>query len=359
MTISLLAQRRRRHCFSRLLLAAAVLATVCTTTTRAQVGGIDPDPGDRGTGGRNTIQGTIFLPGGQRLDRRVKVKLTGLASGEQFQMADDSGSFSFRRLQSGRYVVVVDAGSEFEVHSEAVDLIEPASRRGSPGITVPIYITLQPRRGGSSGAPGTVDAKAGGLPEAARDLYKQAMESAKSGDPKKAIEDLNKALEIYPNFMAALNQLGVQYMELKEWGKAVEALRKAIAIAPEAFHPRLNYGIVLLQLKDYKAAAAELGIAVQKDGTSGPAHFYLGRVMVSLGNYDAAEIALRQTITIGGEEAVEAHRYLGAVYIEKHDSARAADELEAYLKLAPKAKDADRIRTIVKDLRSQASTTPR
>jgi tetratricopeptide (TPR) repeat protein len=359
MTISPLEHWRRRHCFSRLLLAAAVLAAVCTTTALAQVGGIDTDPGDRGTGGKNTIQGTIFLPGGQRLDRRVKVKLTGLASGEQFQMSDDSGSFTFRRLQGGRYVVVVDAGSEFEVHSEAVDLIEPAQRRGTPGVTVPVYITLQPRQGVSSGAPGTVDAKAGAFPEAARELYKQAMESAKSGDPKKAIEDLNKALEIYPNFMAALNQLGVQYMEVKEWAKAVEALRKAIGIAPEAFHPRLNYGIVLLQLKDYKAAAAELGIAVQKNGLSGPAHFYLGRVMVSLGNYVAAETELRQTISIGCEEAVEAHRYLGAVYIEKHDSARAADELEAYLKLAPKAKDADRIRTIVKDLRSQASTTSR
>jgi Tfp pilus assembly protein PilF len=359
MTISPLTQWRVGHSFRKLLLAAALLTTVCTTTALAQVGGIDTDPGDRGTGGKNTIQGTIYLPGGQRLDRRVKVKLTGLANGEQFQMSDDSGSFSFRRLQGGRYVVVVDAGSEFEVHSEAVDLIEPAQRRGTPGITVPVYITLQPRRSSGSGTPGTVDAKAGGLPEAARELYKQAMESAKSADPKKAIEDLNKALEIYPNFMAALNQLGVQYMEVKEWGKAVEALRKAIGIAPEAFHPRLNYGIVLLQLKDYKAAAAELGIAVQKDGSSGSAHFYLGRVMVSLGNYDAAETELRQTITIGGEEAVEAHRYLGAVYIEKHDSARAADELDAYLNLAPKAKDADRIRTIVKDLRSRASATPR
>lgn len=359
MTVSPLTLLHMGRSLKRLLFATAMLTTVCATTSLAQVGGIDPDPGDRGTGGKNTIQGTIYLSSGQRLDKRVKVKVTGLASGDQFQMSDDSGAFTFRRLQGGRYVIVVDAGSEFEIHTEAVDIIEPASRRGSPGVTVAVYITLQPKRSGSSGAPGTVDAKTAGVPEAARELYKQAMESAKSGDPKKAIEELNKALEIYPNFMAALNQLGVQYMEVKEWGKAVEALRKAIGIAPEAFHPRLNYGIVLLQLKDFKSAAAELSIAVQKDGSSGPAHFYLGRALVSLGNYDDAENALRQTIAIGGEEAVEAHRYLGAVYIEKHDSARAADELEAYLKAAPKAKDAERIRAIVKDLRSQASTTPK
>jgi len=360
MMISARTRLQPSHPIRGLLFAVVSLATIFLTTSQAQVSGIDPDPGDRGTGGKNMIQGTIFLPGGQRLDRRVKVKLIGLANGDQFQMSDDSGAFAFRRLLGGRYTVVVDAGSEFEIHNEAVDIVEPASRRGSPGITVPVYITLQPRRSSTAGGvPGTVDAKAGSIPEAARDLYKQALESAKSRDPKKAIEELTKALEIYPNFMAALNQLGVQYMEVKEWAKAREALRKAILIAPEAFHPRLNHGIALLQLKDYKGAAAELGIAVQKDGESGPAHFYLGRALVSLGNYDGAENALRQTITIGGDEAIEAHRYLGAVYIEKHETARAAEELEAYLRLAPNAKDAEKIRVIVKDLRSQASAAPK
>jgi len=93
---------------------------------------------------------------------------------------------------------------------------------------------------------------------------------------------------------------------LKDWNKAAVALRKAIGIAPEAFYPRLNYGIVLVQLKNFKDAAAELSHAVQKDSSSGRAQFYLGRAMTSLGKYDAAENALRQTIIIGGEEAVEA-----------------------------------------------------
>jgi tetratricopeptide (TPR) repeat protein len=196
------------------------------------------------------------------------------------------------------------------------------------------------------------------VPDAAKDLYKHAMESSKAGDRNRAIEDLNKALEIYPNFTSALTELGVQYMQLKQWDKATDALRKAIRISPDAFYPHLNYGIVLVQVKNYKEATSELRFAVQKDGTSAVAHLYLGRALINVGQYDAAESALRHTITIGGsgDEIVEAHRYLGAVYIEKHDSGRAADELDMYLKLAPKAKDAERIRAIIKDLRSQAST---
>src|SRR5713101_7969734 len=100
---------RKRERLAMLASGAAMLIFLCATMASAQVGGIDPDPGG-GTGGVNTIQGTIFLQGGKRLDRRAKVKLTGLASGEQFQMSDDSGAFSFRRLQGGSYTVVVDAG---------------------------------------------------------------------------------------------------------------------------------------------------------------------------------------------------------------------------------------------------------
>ena len=350
----------QQHSYRRTLLVASLLVVTFLTIASGQVGGIDPDPGDRGTGGRNTIQGTIFLPGGRRFDRRAKVKLVSNLGSEQFRMSDTNGAFSFLRLQGGTYTVIVDAGKEFEIFTETVDIIVSAQRRTDPGTTQSVYITVQPKRAEITTRPGTVDATSAGVSEAARKLYGDALESAQTGDRKKAIEQLKEAVGMHPNFMTALNELGVQYIALKRFKDAAEALRAAIKIAPEAFHPRLNYGIVLVHLKDYKAAAPELNIAVQKDGTSGTAHFYLGRAMVSLGNYDAAESALRQTINISGEEAVEAHRYLGAVYIEKRDSARAADELDTYLKLAPRAKDADRIRAIVKDLRSQATaTTPK
>jgi tetratricopeptide (TPR) repeat protein len=337
--------------------AMLVIAT-CAIAVCAQSGGIDPDPGDPGTGGKNSIQGRIFLRSGGRLTQRAKVKLVSLASGEQFLMSDDNGGFMFRRLRGGTYTVVVDAGEEFEKANETVDIIEPMRRRDDPGVNVQVTIYIEPKRVNSPSAVGTIDASTGGVPDAAKDLYKQAVESAQAGDRKKAVELLKQAVAIYPNFMTALNELGVQYIALKQFKEAAEALRKAIKIAPEAFHPRLNYGIVLMNLKSYKDAATELQIAVQKDSTSATAQFYFGRALVSVGQYDLAERALRQTISIGGEEATEAHRYLGVVYIEKHDGTRAADELEQYLKLAPKAKDADKIRAIIKDLRSQASARP-
>src|SRR5690242_7913200 len=118
MTKSPLIRPRPQYLMSALLSVALTIAF--SASSNAQVGGIDTDPGDPGTGGRNTIQGKIFLPGGQKLDRRVKIRLRGLASSEQFQMSDDSGAFSFRRLQGGTYTLTIDAGKEFEISTESV-----------------------------------------------------------------------------------------------------------------------------------------------------------------------------------------------------------------------------------------------
>lgn len=333
-----------------------ILLIALAGSGQAQIGGIDMDPGDRGTGGKNTIQGKIFVPGGRKLDIRAKVRLRGIMGADLFQMSDDSGSFTFWRLRGGSYTLIVDAGREYEIATETVDIIEPPTRRNDRGIIQTISILLQPRSNPNTTKPGTIDASAGGVPEEARQLYKHAVESAQSGDRKKAVEQLKQALAISPNFVTALNELGVQYMNLKEWGKAAESLRSAVKLGPEAFHPHLNLGIVLLQLKDYKTAADELTLAVQKNSLSASAHFQLGRAMVNLSQYDAAEKALKTSISIGGEDAIEAHRYLAAVYIERRNSLAAADELELYLKLAPKAKDAERVRAVIKDLRGQASS---
>src|SRR6266851_3036436 len=138
--------RRRSVVVLSAALFAALLVTLGAAPVRAQTGGIDSDPGDPGTGGKHSIQGRVFVRGGGRLDRRAKVKLRSLNSGEQFQMSDDSGAFTFRRLRGGSYTVVVDAGEEFETAIETVDIIEPMRRRDDPGVVYPVTIYLEAKQ---------------------------------------------------------------------------------------------------------------------------------------------------------------------------------------------------------------------
>ena len=355
--LSYLFLRRQRLFSSRVWLRAfALLAFVglATSLAQAQMGGIDTDPGDPGTGGTNMIQGSVFYSGGRRLDRRVKVRLRSAVGLEQFTLTDDNGAFAFRRLKGGSYTITVDAGSDYEPATETADIIEPARRRGENGMTITVHLTLQPKVH-LPNPTGTVAIVKSKVPEEATKLYSQALEASKAGDNKKAVELLDGALKICPEYVAALNEKGVQQMRLKQMDKAAEAFGAAIKLAPDAFTPRLNYGMLLVQTKNYPKAVDELYKALKLNPASAIGHLYIGRALVNLGSYDDAEKFLLLAVKHGNdkEEAVEAHRYLGAVYIEKKSNERAAEELEKYLTLAPNAKDAKSIGELIKQLRAQ------
>jgi regulator of sirC expression with transglutaminase-like and TPR domain len=57
-------------------------------------------------------------------------------------------------------------------------------------------------------------------------------------------------------------------------------------------------------------------------------------------------------ISNGGDDLALAHKYLGGLYLGSKNP-KAVDELEKYLRLDPKAADAERIKGTIKDLRSK------
>ena len=342
----------------RITCHTALLIALLSVTAHAQMGGIDSDPGDRGTGGQNTIQGSIYLPSGRRAEKQYRIRLSGVGRGDLSTLSDSSGAFSFRRLAGGSYRLTIDAGKEFEAANETVDIFDAGIRRGDPraGQVITLQIQLRMKSEGRN-KPAVINAALAGVPKAALELYKAALQTAQAGDRKKAIEQLKSALDLHPQFTLALNELGVQYMRLNQLDKAADALRAALKIEPETFTLRLNYGIVLVQKKQFAEGAEELQSALEKNKNSATAHLYRGRALIGLRLYEEARQNLEQAIAIGGDESIMAHRFLGALLIETGEDARAVATLEKYLQLAPQAKDAEQIREIIKQLRSQIATT--
>src|SRR5215217_6395805 len=72
---------------------------------------------DAGNGGRNSLQGDLILPSGQRLDHPVLVRLS-TPRGEITTTSNGNGSFVFRQLTAGRYTVTLDAGEGYALASE-------------------------------------------------------------------------------------------------------------------------------------------------------------------------------------------------------------------------------------------------
>lgn len=339
--------RSRRFQYSHAFFAA-LLVLIPFASALAQGVGAGRELSD--TGGNHVLTGRIYFPTQQTDDIRIKVRLESTSSPSLSTSTNADGVFRFSGLNTGYYTVVVDAGEQYEVFREQIN-IERGNSYSPRTVQIPIY--LRPKSSGPGTKPGVVNAALLGLPKPAVDLYNKALESARAGNTKKAIEQLNSAIALYPNFALALNELGVQYLKNAQVDKAVEALRSAVKLAPDAFMPRLNYSIALVNKKDFAEAEKELRVALQKNDASRSAHMYLGIALISQRKIDDAEKELLRAASPGTDDLGLAHYYLGGIYWSKHEYKRAADELEKYLKLVPNAPDAERTRAAIKDLRTK------
>lgn len=297
------------------------------------------------SGGNNMIQGRVYFPSGQTASgKTIKVNLESVSSfGSMSAVADQDGTFRFTSLPAGDYTVVVDAGSEFEKAREPVNIYREASGGGR---TVQITVHLHPKVDSSNPLFANV-------PEKALNLYQKGSAAARKGDAKGAVESLSAAVAAHPNFPIALSDLGVQYMNLKQYDKAGETFEALLKLKPEDVNAHINLGIVAFNKKKMDEAESHLRKALELKSAGPTAHYYLGLTLVSLKRYDEAQKEFELTLSNGGENIALAHKYLGGLYMSAQRNKEAADELEKYLKLDPKAADADRIKGTIKELRSK------
>ena len=290
--------------------------------------------------GVHTIKGRVFFPDDQPAGTRIKVGLETRTIGNLTTSTDDDGQFIFTRLDAGVYTVVIQ-GDRYETVRESVE-IDRANPGGST-IDVPIYLKLKP-----SANPAFAN-----VPKNAIDLYTKAQAAKASGDNKKAIEELNAAIAAYKDFGPAYSDLGVEYLKAGDVAKATEALQTAVRLSPNEFSPRLNLGIALLNEKKFPEAEEQLRVALQKNSASPLVHMYLGMALMNQKKLEDAQKELETAVATKSNEVGIAHKYLGGIYWGLRDYKRAADELETYLKLVPKAADAERTKAAIKDLRSK------
>jgi Tfp pilus assembly protein PilF len=338
------------RCVSFFFCASLLMALSAAAISAQSNDGIT-DMSNPSMGGKNTIEGHIYYPSGHPLDKRIRVEINSVQSGTASTLTTDNGTFVFRQLPDGTYNLTINAGQEYEVTHETIQVIDP-SARSKNGQVINVQIQLQLKSTVLT-RPAVTSKELVSVPPAARELYLKALSSVQARDRKKAVEQLEQAVSLAPDFALAFNELGAQYLQLNQLEKAAKALQSAIKLAPDAFVPHLNYGYVLLQQKKYAEAETELRRALKKNETSVTAHLYRARVLIRLQRSDEAEKELQRAIALGGDEASLAHRYLGALYLERGEKERAISELETYLRLMPKAQDASQIREIIKGLRDK------
>src|SRR6185503_15016948 len=96
----------------------------------------------------------------------------------------------------------------------------------------------------SVSAPGVVFVQE--VPATARLEYERARNYSKEQNTKQAIQSLQKAIDIFPNYFVALELLGTEYVKYGDYNKAVPVLLRAIQINPDAAKSLYALGVAYL-----------------------------------------------------------------------------------------------------------------
>lgn len=352
-------------------LSYLMLAFLCVfwqaTPARAQLA-----TNSSGTGGRNTIQGNIFLPNGNRSgDATINVRLESNSFSSLSVVVDRNGSFAFTNLTPGNYTLIVDAGDSFQTARESVYIDESLSISdmipGSGGaqtmmlptmprtIRVPIYLQLKKNAPVNNTV---LNAKLANVPKEALKHYEKGVEFVQGSKTEEAVAELKLAVAAYPQFSVALAELGKQYLKLGRLDEAIAALRSSVAIDAKYFPAKFDYGVALLNKKDFAAAEKEFREAAALDANAVTPHYYLGLTLIEKQNQDGAQKELELAEKLAGDKGFpQMHKLLSGIYWEKKLYKQAADELEKYLQVLPNAKDAETVRQVIKDLRARQANS--
>jgi tetratricopeptide (TPR) repeat protein len=305
-------------------------------------------PSESPAGDTGSIQGRVVLPNGHPVSRPVKVTLRVLKGEKSVVYTDTEGVFDISNLAPGSYTLEIEPDREnnFEALSERVQIY------GKTPTFVMLYlkegVSVKDKRESNVASAGEFDQK---VPASAVKEFERGTKAREDGRLDEAVSHLRKALDIYPDYLKARNDLGAYLLAQGKLEEAAAELRKATEIDPKSFNPRLNLGVVLIQQQKFREAADALERALSLDPTSAAAHLYAGVALLGSGAAERAERELSAAYESGGSQYALAQFYLGKLYADRGERERAVKAFETYLRDKPDAANAEKVRRMIETLR--------
>ncbi len=262
-----------------------------------------------------------------------------------------TGLYSFAGLSAGQYTVrVLTVGTNFQSQSLSVSFSNVAGAR--VGVEqVDFYLRETKQKGQNpSSPPGVVFAQ--NVPEKAKSLFDSGVSDLENKNETGLVK-IKESIEAFPEYFAALDRLGNEYLQRGHYQAAYVLFTKAIGVNPKSFSSHFGLGLSEFRLSHPDLAVKSLTKAVELDGNSINANLWLGIALHGTKAYDKALASLLKADELSGGTAGEVHWQLARVYKDQGKFAKAADELELYLKFKPDAENADEIKNIVASLRKK------
>lgn len=297
---------------------------------------------DSGTG---NLKVRIMYPDGRpccEVPARVQLFESSGSTPVDNTFTNDSGVIHFLSVRIGDYHIIVSGQGIQETDSGVFEVDERKTSQ-SLEITVKRSGEAVAGRGSPSNTP-TVSAADLNIPDSAKKEFDKANEFMAKQDWKKMIEQLNKALAIYPKYASAYNNLGVAYSRLGDRASEREALQKAVSL-DEHFAPAY-VNLARMEIVDHNFPNAEtlLNKAVAGDPNNPQTLVLLANVELLDRHYDEAIANCRKVHSSPQNPHALVH-YIAARALEHENrAAEAVGELQTFLQEEPLGDRADSVR---------------
>jgi Tfp pilus assembly protein PilF len=245
---------------------------------------------------------------------------------DQRTFTDLQGNFEFRNVAKGSYNIRVRLEG-FESVNCPVDV---------PG-TPYVFIFLNgSARGPALSENHVVDVRqlTTKIPKQALKEYEKAVREMKDHNTQRAIERLEKSVQLAPDFYNAHLGLAQEYRKTGRLDAAEHELTRAFELNPRESTPLIHLGEMYLDTNNFERAAEVLSRAIRVEPGSAIAHYALGRARYKLSEYAEAEQAFTRAALLD-EHFEAAELMLLHVYVRQGRLSAALSRMDAFLQKNP------------------------
>jgi hypothetical protein len=253
---------------------------------------------------------------------------------------NDEGLTDFDDVDVGNYHLRV-SGEGIEVTDSG--MFEVDSRRGTQFQTVSVRRTEEANPKAVPGAP-MVDVADLNIPKAARKQFDKASDLIARQDWKKAVNQLNQALALYPQYVQAYNNLGVVYARLGDRTSERTALQKAVSLNDHFAPAWVNLARMAIVDRDFPSAETLLDKAATLAPTDSQTLLMLANVQLMNLHYEQAIASCHKAHSLGQDSHSLVHFIAARAFEHQSQIPDAIAELHTFLSEEPSGVRADAAR---------------
>ncbi len=249
-----------------------------------------------------------------------------------------TGVFRFDGVIMGRYTIVID--SERYQYVQQL-LVVDMQVFAMISLDIPMY----PRRASEGGdALVSLEELRRNMPREALEEYDRAVEEFQDENSVRAVEHLERALKISPDFYEAHLQLGLAHQRDERRPEAIASLERAVELNDASAEGRSWLGRLYFETEQFVAAIEQLYARIDLGAPSADDYFFLGSSYYRLGALMESEDNLLRAVELEPDASGPVRLQLFNVYVRSGQTFKALDQLDTYLEAFPDAPNYDAIK---------------